>query len=203
MLKLIESYSEAMDYARYLMSHADLSDYQVGICGSFVDGSNKKSSTIDIVLARKRDAVGEVLDPDVPVGLRSVVTDLENQSALVYYTRPRVLWYDILEEENKKVSSGLADDYPTPFKTLNESLRWVDEDVSVKTDSADDVIPDPVVSKVEDYVEGEFGAPVEDPDAYVEGEFGGTPVDSNSMFETLNPEEQAALNDVAGGDENA
>lgn len=140
-LKFLENRDEVLDLIRDLAECDVLKPFKVGVAGSYVNGTNKKGSSIDIVLklneGEKRSLIGAF----------EITSFIKDQLQNVYSNKINVLWLDLLEDDETKLidfvrTTGIETNPESAYTNIVEDVIWADfEDEDLEGDS-DDVSED-------------------------------------------------------------
>lgn len=138
MIKIIQSSEEALKVAHELSElHGIKGNFEVGLTGSFAEGTQKKSSGLDFILKRtengKKDLVGNFTI------LRTISAYMQEH----YYNKYHIIWYDLLEEDEvKKLKNaskiGVAKNPASPFTNAINLASWVKDKFSEKDEDIDE-----------------------------------------------------------------
>lgn len=148
-LKFLENRDEVLDLVHDLAECDVLKPFRVGVAGSYVNATNKKGSSIDIVLklneGEKRSLIGSF----------ETISFIKHQLQDVYSNKINVLWLDLLEEDETKLldfvrTSGIEANPESAYTNIVEMVKWADtdytdndsEDMSDNEVSEDDVSED-------------------------------------------------------------
>ena len=145
-LKFLENRDEVLDLIRDLAECDVLKPFKVGVAGSYVNATNKKGSSIDIVLklneGEKRSLIGAF----------EITSFIKDQLQNVYSNKINVLWLDLLEDDETKLidfvrTTGIEANPESAYTNIVEDVIWADsededsEDEDLEDDS-DDVSED-------------------------------------------------------------
>ena len=137
-LKFLENRDEVLDLIRDLAECDVLKPFKVGVAGSYVNATNKKGSSIDIVLklneGEKRSLIGAF----------EITSFIKNQLQNVYSNKINVLWLDLLEDDETKLidfvrTTGIEANPESAYTNIVEDVIWAD---SEDEDSEDEDLED-------------------------------------------------------------
>ena len=141
MLKFLENRDEVLDLIRDLAECDVLKPFKVGVAGSYVNATNKKGSSIDIVLklneGEKRSLIGAF----------EITSFIKNQLQNVYSNKINVLWLDLLEDDETKLidfvrTTGIEANPESAYTNIVEDVIWADSEDEDLEDDSDDVSED-------------------------------------------------------------
>ena len=138
MLKFLENRDEVLDLIRDLAECDVLKPFKVGVAGSYVNATNKKGSSIDIVLklneGEKRSLIGAF----------EITSFIKNQLQNVYSNKINVLWLDLLEDDETKLidfvrTTGIEANPESAYTNIVEAVIWADsEDEDLEDEDLED-----------------------------------------------------------------
>lgn len=133
MLKFLQYRSEVEQFIVDVSKLSELQDFRVGFTGSFATSENKDSSPIDIVLKLKDGADKK------KIGSLDIVYYLNAYMHDTYSNKVKVIWFDLLQENEKSVkeyqaNDGIEGNPESPYLSIVESLVWADTLVSADDD---------------------------------------------------------------------
>lgn len=140
-LKFLENRDEVLDLIRDLAECDVLKPFKVGVAGSYVNATNKKGSSIDIVLklneGEKRSLIGAF----------EITSFIKDQLQNVYSNKINVLWLDLLEDDETKLidfvrTTGIEANPESAYTNIVEDVIWADSEDEDLEDDADDVSED-------------------------------------------------------------
>lgn len=141
MLKFLENRDEVLDLIRDLAECDVLKPFKVGVAGSYVNATNKKGSSIDIVLklneGEKRSLIGAF----------EITSFIKDQLQNVYSNKINVLWLDLLEDDETKLidfvrTTGIEANPESAYTNIVEDVIWADSEDEDLEDTPDDVSED-------------------------------------------------------------
>lgn len=141
MLKFLENRDEVLDLIRDLAECDVLKPFKVGVAGSYVNATNKKGSSIDIVLklneGEKRSLIGAF----------EITSFIKDQLQNVYSNKINVLWLDLLEDDETKLidfvrTTGIEANPESAYTNIVEDVIWADSEDEDLEDDPDDVSED-------------------------------------------------------------
>ena len=159
MLKFLENRDEVLDLIRDLAECDVLKPFKVGVAGSYVNATNKKGSSIDIVLklneGEKRSLIGAF----------EITSFIKNQLQNVYSNKINVLWLDLLEDDETTLidfvrTTGIEANPESAYTNIVEDVIWAgseDED-SEDEDSEDEDSEDEDLEDDSDAVSEDVGS---------------------------------------------
>lgn len=129
MLKFLQYRSEVEQFIVDVSKLSELQDFRVGFTGSFATSENKDSSPIDVVLKLKDGADKK------KIGSLDIVYYLNAYMQDTYSNKVKVIWFDLLQENEKSVkeyqaNDGIEGNPESPYLSIVESLVWADTLVS-------------------------------------------------------------------------
>lgn len=128
MLKIVENGQEAVEIIANLAEQSFMKDFQVGLTGSFVKGTHKKASSIDIVLKLKSEGEKHL------VGNMALTNKILNFLGGYYHHKFNIMWLDLLAKDEEDIVSfiqeeGVEANPESVYTNVVEDLQWVlDED---------------------------------------------------------------------------
>lgn len=138
MLKFLENRDEVLDLIRDLAECDVLKPFKVGVAGSYVNATNKKGSSIDIVLklneGEKRSLIGAF----------EITSFIKDQLQNVYSNKINVLWLDLLEDDETKLidfvrTTGIEANPESAYTNIVEDVIWADsEDEDLEDEDLED-----------------------------------------------------------------
>lgn len=140
-LKFLENRDEVLDLIRDLAECDVLKPFKVGVAGSYVNATNKKGSSIDIVLklneGEKRSLIGAF----------EITSFIKDQLQNVYSNKINVLWLDLLEDDETKLidfvrTTGIEANPESAYTNIVEDVIWADSEDEDLEDAPDDVSED-------------------------------------------------------------
>lgn len=140
-LKFLENRDEVLDLIRDLAECDVLKPFKVGVAGSYVNATNKKGSSIDIVLklneGEKRSLIGAF----------EITSFIKDQLQNVYSNKINVLWLDLLEDDETKLidfvrTTGIEANPESAYTNIVEDVIWADSEDEDLEDDSDDVSED-------------------------------------------------------------
>lgn len=140
-LKFLENRDEVLDLIRDLAECDVLKPFKVGVAGSYVNATNKKGSSIDIVLklneGEKRSLIGAF----------EITSFIKDQLQNVYSNKINVLWLDLLEDDETKLidfvrTTGIEVNPESAYTNIVEDVIWADSEDEDLEDAPDDVSED-------------------------------------------------------------
>lgn len=145
MLKFLQNRDEVIDLLHTIAEVPELQPFKIGVAGSYADGTNKKSSSIDIVLKLKE---GE--DPAL-IGAYHLVEKIRNVTCNVYSNKLQVIWLDLLEKDEEELiefsrMNGIEANPESAYTNIVECLRWLDDDSDISDEDDDDRISNAVMT---------------------------------------------------------
>lgn len=141
MLKFLENRDEVLDLIRDLAECDVLKPFKVGVAGSYVNATNKKGSSIDIVLklneGEKRSLIGAF----------EITSFIKDQLQNVYSNKINVLWLDLLEDDETKLidfvrTTSIEANPESAYTNIVEDVIWADSEDEDLEDDSDDVSED-------------------------------------------------------------
>ena len=141
MLKFLENRDEVLDLIRDLAECDVLKPFKVGVAGSYVNATNKKGSSIDIVLklneGEKRSLIGAF----------EITSFIKDQLQNVYSNKINVLWLDLLEDDETKLidfvrTTGIEANPESAYTNIVEDVIWADSEDEDLEDDSDAVFED-------------------------------------------------------------
>ena len=141
MLKFLENRDEVLDLIRDLAECDVLKPFKVGVAGSYVNATNKKGSSIDIVLklneGEKRSLIGAF----------EITSFIKDQLQNVYSNKINVLWLDLLEDDETKLidfvrTTGIEANPESGYTNIVEDVIWADSEDEDLEGGSDDVSED-------------------------------------------------------------
>jgi hypothetical protein len=146
MLKFLQNRDEAIDLVHSLSECPELSDFKLGLAGSFVQGLNKKASPIDIVLKLKEDKNSDMIGSFYINGfIRKYLSDL-------YSNKVHIIWLDLLETDEESLLEympkvGVEMNPESAYTNIASTVKWVNDE---EDDSESDRIANVVTTWDED-----------------------------------------------------
>lgn len=127
MLRVAQTTEEALEVARKLASHKELSDFEIGVTGTFIEGTNKKNSPIEIVLKLKTDNKDLIGSPEIMTIINFIMT-------VHYYNKYEIHWLDLIEKNEEKLmeyaqENNLSYDHTSIYGRIVELTQWVGEQI--------------------------------------------------------------------------
>lgn len=129
MLKFLEDNNEVLDMLYELSANPKFSDFRIGVAGSYAMGTNKKGSSIDLVLKLK-DGCDES-----KIGSLSVIESIHSALKSDYSNKLQVIWLDLLEKDEEKLlnflrTEGIELNPESAYTNIVDKVVWVDEENS-------------------------------------------------------------------------
>ena len=133
MLKFLQNRDEVVDLVQHLSECDFLSEFKIGVAGSYVQGLNKKGSSIDIVLALKEGGNEDM------IGNLDVNKFIHNFMEESYNNKINIIWLDLLQKDEEELikymaSEGVEANPESAYTNIVAEVRWVDEDNDTSED---------------------------------------------------------------------
>lgn len=137
MLKFLQNRDEVVELVQHLSECDFLKSFRIGVAGSYVQGLNKKGSSIDIVLALKDGKNKEL------IGNLDVNNFIYNFMEESYNNKINIIWLDMLQEDeesliNYMAKEGVEANPESAYTNIVEEVRWVDETDNMNDNSDED-----------------------------------------------------------------
>lgn len=126
MLKFVENRDEAMDIVSALASQPEVEAFRVGLAGSYAVNTNKKASSIDIVLKLKDGKDSEL------IGDFNISEAIFRFIEAAYSNKINLIWLDLLEVDETALldymaKAGMEKNPESVYTNIVEEVKWVDE----------------------------------------------------------------------------
>ena len=125
MLRLVQDKEDALVVAKELDELEELEGFSVGIVGSFARNSNKKRSSIDIILELND---GEQKDK---IGSFALIGAVKHYMGENFVNKFEVKWLDLIEDDYNKTLSknkeiNLDENPNSPYLKIIDEVVWAD-----------------------------------------------------------------------------